>query len=121
MEGPGGEACRTADRPRTKGGRASTATLGGKPVGPMAAGCTWHHNSQQTCSIPNLLGRLAPTMTSPLCLLRHLASTSQMRLELSAAGASQEINTQNQSRAKVRLMNTIRVYLCYKELTTWAS
>ena len=44
-----------------------------------------------------------------------------MRFELSAAGAAREINTKNQLRAKVRLMKTIRVSLCYKELTTWAS
>ena len=36
-------------------------------------------------------------------LLRHLASTRQMRLELSAAGAAREINTKNMLRAEVRM------------------
>ena len=60
-------------------------------------------------------------MTSPLCLLRHLASTRQMRLELSAAGAAREINTKNLLHAKVRMRKMMRVSLCHRGLTTWVS
>ena len=85
---------------------------------PIATGCAWHHDSEQTYSVPNLLGHLAPTMTSPPCVLGHLASTRQMRLELSAAGATQEINTKNLLRAKVRMRKMMRLSLCHRELTT---
>ena len=64
---------------------------------------------------------LAPTMTSPPCLLGHLASTRLMRLELSAAGAAREINTRNLLRAKVRMRKMMRVSLCHRELITWVS